>query len=331
MDAARPGGRLLSTDGAPEMVDAAGGGPRSSASSNVEFAVDDAAVARPSPDASVDGMLCRLGLMLVPDMDATARQDLAACSVPAAAPRSPSGPIPTNDWMTATGRAAVELGLRSGRPRTPLGRSGLSADGGLEELLEGAGLRVETVEDVALTWRAASLDEWWGRPATCRVVTDLLASVTTTRSRALRAGAERRVVGYVAADGAVAVPSVARVALAVRSLIGRTRARRECRKSGEDLNRTGDSTVFSRVLYRLSYLASSAECSRVPVPEHQRRTPAAGGRPCQPGRPRRARQACARAPKEGARGGTMGSPARDTTGFEPCALPTELPRLECRV
>jgi hypothetical protein len=33
-------------------------------------------------------------------------------------------------------------------------------------------------------------------------------------------------------------------------------------ESGEGRNRTGDPTVFSRVLYQLSYLASSGQSSR---------------------------------------------------------------------
>jgi hypothetical protein len=33
--------------------------------------------------------------------------------------------------------------------------------------------------------------------------------------------------------------------------------------SGEGRNRTGDTTVFSRVLYQLSYLARTAKCSGV--------------------------------------------------------------------
>ena len=32
--------------------------------------------------------------------------------------------------------------------------------------------------------------------------------------------------------------------------------------NGEGRNRTGDTTVFSRVLYQLSYLAKAAQCSR---------------------------------------------------------------------
>ena len=31
--------------------------------------------------------------------------------------------------------------------------------------------------------------------------------------------------------------------------------------SGEGRNRTGDTTVFSRVLYRLSYLAAASQCT----------------------------------------------------------------------
>ena len=34
-------------------------------------------------------------------------------------------------------------------------------------------------------------------------------------------------------------------------------------RNGEGRNRTGDTTVFSRVLYRLSYLARAAQCSPV--------------------------------------------------------------------
>ena len=36
---------------------------------------------------------------------------------------------------------------------------------------------------------------------------------------------------------------------------------RAARPSGEGRNRTGDTTVFSRVLYRLSYLAEPTESS----------------------------------------------------------------------
>ncbi len=39
------------------------------------------------------------------------------------------------------------------------------------------------------------------------------------------------------------------------------REERDSYRNGEGRNRTGDTTVFSRVLYRLSYLAKAAQCS----------------------------------------------------------------------
>jgi hypothetical protein len=94
-------------------------------------------------------------------------------------------------------------------------------------------------------------------------------------------------------------------------MLGRARTERND-KHGEGRNRTGDTTVFSRVLYQLSYLASSVECTGAFADPRRRLRPAAGaglgpaggdttGARCQS--------------KEGARGGTMGSPAVDTTVF----------------
>ena len=42
---------------------------------------------------------------------------------------------------------------------------------------------------------------------------------------------------------------------------GRNRTATRRIESGEGRNRTGDTTVFSRVLYRLSYLAAATKCS----------------------------------------------------------------------
>jgi hypothetical protein len=46
-------------------------------------------------------------------------------------------------------------------------------------------------------------------------------------------------------------------------MLQHARVRETCRKSGEGRNRTGDTTVFSRVLYRLSYLAAAVQSSAV--------------------------------------------------------------------
>jgi hypothetical protein len=84
---------------------------------------------------------------------------------------------------------------------------------------------------------------------------------------------------------------------------GRTRG-----GDGEGRNRTGDTTVFSRVLYQLSYLAEETECSGAPdqPPQSQSRT-----RPApEPGLARReAKRVRGRAAKkEGATWGNHGFP-----------------------
>jgi ubiquinone/menaquinone biosynthesis C-methylase UbiE len=69
----RPGGRLVSTDAAPEMVEAARRRARELEADDVELVVGDAA-ALPFAAASFDAALCRFGVMLVPDCDAAARE-----------------------------------------------------------------------------------------------------------------------------------------------------------------------------------------------------------------------------------------------------------------
>ena len=208
-----PGGRLLSTDGAPEMVEAARRRAAELGVTNVEFGVVDAA-AIDLPDASVDGILCRWGLMLVPQV-ATAFREVARVLRPGGRAAVAVWAEPDrNDWLTAHGRAALQLGLIERPPPDAPGPFRLAAEGALEELFTAAGL-VATVEDVQLTWRASSLDEWWETTRDLsRMINDLLASITPEQAAAVRAGASERLARYVGADGAVAVPSVTRVALA---------------------------------------------------------------------------------------------------------------------
>jgi beta-lactamase superfamily II metal-dependent hydrolase len=85
-------------------------------------------------------------------------------------------------------------------------------------VLERAGLMLEREEEVAVTWRAASLDEWW----TIMLDTSRLASLLAARLdeadlARVRAVAEEQLIPFVEANGKLAVPGVARVALARRA------------------------------------------------------------------------------------------------------------------
>jgi SAM-dependent methyltransferase len=213
-----PGGRLLITDVAPEMLDTA---RRRAAElglglSEVSFAVEDAA-SLTLADASMDGVLCRWGLMLVPDMDAAAGEIARVLRPGGRAAVAVWAHPDENEWMTASGRSALELGLMEPPDPEAPGPFRLSGDGRLTAVLEGVGLEVQVVEDVPLTWRAPTLEAWWGITRDMsRMLALLLQRLTAEEVEAVRRGAERRLERYVQPDGSLAVPSLARVALAAR-------------------------------------------------------------------------------------------------------------------
>ena len=216
-----PGGRLVTTDVAPEMLAVAQRRAAELGLGGVEFRIEDAA-ALSFDDATVDGILCRWGLMLVPDMDAAAGEIRRVLRPGGRAGLAVWGSPDDNDWMTAPGRSALELGLTERPDPAAPGPFRLSADGALESLLRAVGLSVDTVEDVPLVWRSASLDEWWDAVKdTSRMLSTLLDRLSPDDARAVREGAERRLATWIASDGSVAVPGVARVALAARPDRGR--------------------------------------------------------------------------------------------------------------
>lgn len=218
----QPGGRLLTTDVAPEMVEAARRQAARRGLEGVEFSVEDA-TSLGLADASVDGVLCRWGLMLVPDIG-TAARELARVVRPGGRVAVAVWAEPeANDWMTALGRSGLELGLMERPDLDAPGPFRLAAAGRLEGVLSGAGLVVSHVEDVPLAWRAPSLSAWW------EVVSDMSPSLGELLQRldeddlaALREGGERRLEHHVAADGKLVVPGLARAALAVRPDAART-------------------------------------------------------------------------------------------------------------
>lgn len=209
-----PGGRLLSTDGVPDMVGAARRRAAELGIANVDFAVADAAEL-PLADASFDGALCRFGVMLVPDCVAAARELGRVVR--------PGGRVTVavwaegeqNPWMTVTGRAALRLGLMDPPDPEAPGPFRLAAPGRLRRVLEQAGLEVQHEEEVAVTWRAASLDEWWAVALdTSRMLSLLVARLDVADVDRIRRASEKRLEPFLAEDGSLAVPGVARVALA---------------------------------------------------------------------------------------------------------------------
>ena len=212
-----PDGRLISTDVAPEMVDAARRRAAELRVENAEFRVEDAS-AISLADSAVDGVLCRFGVMLVPE-PARALAEIARVLKPRGrAAVAGWASADANDWMTAAGRSAVELGLLEPPDPAAPGPFRLADPDELRRLVSEAGLRVETLETVPLLWRAASLDEWWNSVRDLsRMLTTLVERLTPEEVQAVRDGAGRRLARYVAGDRSLEVPGLAQIVLGVRS------------------------------------------------------------------------------------------------------------------
>ena len=81
-------------------------------------------------------------------------------------------------------------------------------------MIEGGGLEIEVVEDVAVDWEAESADAWWWNATrdTSRMLTTLLETPMPAEVDALRGRAQELLQEFAAADGSLSVPGIARAA-----------------------------------------------------------------------------------------------------------------------
>jgi SAM-dependent methyltransferase len=145
----KPGGTLTSSDLSDGMLDVARERARAQGIDNVEFEqlslewID-------KETASYDVILCRWGIMLIPDPEAAVREARRVLR--------PGGRIAVavwdeaklNAWATIPGRALVELGLAEPPDPEAPGMFALAPAPRLQDLLESAGFLDVEVADVAI-------------------------------------------------------------------------------------------------------------------------------------------------------------------------------------
>ena len=210
-----PSGRLISSDLAPAMVAAAEERGDELGLTNVEYRVVDAQ-AIDLPDASVDGVLCRWGYMLVPDP--------AAAMAETARVLRPTGRVAfavwaeasVNPWGTVVGRALLELGLIERPDPDAPGPFRLGDADRVLALVRDAGFAEPTVEDVPVTWRHDSLDDYWEVTADLSfLVTTALGTLDADTLAEVRRRVGETLAPYADRDGRLAIPGLCRNVLAV--------------------------------------------------------------------------------------------------------------------
>jgi len=201
-----PGGKLISSDGAEAMVEAARRRAEQLGITNAEFKPIDLEWID-AKLATIDGILCRFGYMLAVDREHALREArrvlrpggkivIAVWDVPEA-----------NPWLTTFTAAARELGLVPPADPEEPGPFSLSAPGVVGELLQDAGFDTPIVEPIELIFRTPTVDALWEtQRALSSMMRKLLEDLSPADHYKLRDAAEERWAPFVTADGTVSIP-----------------------------------------------------------------------------------------------------------------------------
>ncbi len=210
----RPGGTLISSDGAEPMIEVARARAAQLGIDNVEFRqlelewID-------LETATVDAVLVRWGIMLTVDPPAAAREIRRVLRPGGHAALAVWDARERNPWALIPSMALLELGhAEPPDPNVP-GPFALAQDGRLAELLQDAGFTEVEVIPVNLERRYASAQEIVSESANCSPSFGVKYRELTEEQQAevaahmIAAAAE-----YSAADGSVSLPGVSLVARA---------------------------------------------------------------------------------------------------------------------
>jgi ubiquinone/menaquinone biosynthesis C-methylase UbiE len=200
-------GRLISTDIAPGMVEAARSGAAARGLGTVECRVMDAQ-ALDLDDASVDGVLCRLGFMLVPDPAAALREARRVLRAGGRLAYAVIGSPPSNQWMGLMMMALVQRGHAPvGDPFGPGGPFSLSDHDRNRALLADAGFDNVEVTELTGAMPFASPGAYWDLQTQCGgPIPAIVAGLPADEVAEVRATVEGMVEQY-ATSGGYAVPS----------------------------------------------------------------------------------------------------------------------------
>lgn len=207
-------GRLLSTDFAEGMVASARRRSVELGLTNVDHRVVDGQ-AIDLPDESVDGVLCRWGYMLMPDPGLALRETWRVLRPGGRVAFSVWGEARDNPWASAAGKVAVDLGFAQPPEPDAPGPFRLGDADRVRTLVEVGGFEEIRIDDVTVTWRYASFDEYWD------VSRDLSFNLKTTLEgldendvALLRERIEQALAPWATADGALVIPGMTRNVLA---------------------------------------------------------------------------------------------------------------------
>lgn len=209
-----PGGTLISSDSSEAMVQQARARAAELGIENVEFATIDAEWID-LPTASLDGVLCRWGYMLLADpataLGETRRVLRPGGRVALAAWTDPED----NPWVSVARKELAEFSTSPPPDPDEPSMFGFHDPDRIERLLDEAGFTDVRVEQVDIVFQYEDLDAWWDTQldlsATLR---DIVTELTPAQRDDAREAIDARLSEYVADDDSAALPGRTHVAAA---------------------------------------------------------------------------------------------------------------------
>jgi ubiquinone/menaquinone biosynthesis C-methylase UbiE len=182
-----PGGRLISSDFVPAMVQAAQRGAAQRGLDNVECRILDAQQID-LPHGSVDGVLSRFGLMLVPDQERAMGEIRRVLRPGGRCVYATWGPPDRNPWIFQIVMALLQNGhAPPGDPFAPGGVFSLATPERNQELAKTAGFADVTVDELTGVMRFENPDDYWTyNTSVAGPLAELVATLSSEQLRAVR-------------------------------------------------------------------------------------------------------------------------------------------------
>jgi SAM-dependent methyltransferase len=210
----RPGGTLICSDVVPDMLTVAQRRAEALGIANVRFRQIDAQ-SIDQPAASLDGVLCRWGYMLMPDPEAALRETRRVLRRGARLALAAWTAREENPWSALVADALIARGLVEPPDPTQPGQFTWAREGVIADQLEAGGFVDFEVDAVDFAMRYPSVQGWWqttrDMARAVRDAADVMDDATTAEVvEALRGAAEP----WTAGDGTLALPARTWVAVA---------------------------------------------------------------------------------------------------------------------
>jgi SAM-dependent methyltransferase len=211
----QPGGTLITSDIAPEMLMVAQRRAEQLGLGNVRFKQIDAESSIDIEAGSIDSVLCRWGYMLMTDSGTALRETRRVLKpggrLALAAWRGPD----ENPWSAIPAREMVRRGLLEPVAPGEPGQFTWAPEGMIAEQLDAAGFVEHEVAEVRFTHTYASLEDYWKTQSEMsgRIQTSL-AGVDAAAIEEIKAAVGEQVRGFVRADGSLELPASTWVAVA---------------------------------------------------------------------------------------------------------------------